>query len=164
MRSYALALLAVPLLLACGEPAPVAVTGAISADGSCSATIGEDRLSGPAGGVRVVSPARSTAATEPQRVIVVYCLLTGPEEEPVRIDFVKLGAPDTGFLEPGSYVIDMAGDQPRSIGVIVTAPGYLDITRDWQPTVGTLQVTDATATTVQASFEMELVPRGARTY
>jgi hypothetical protein len=164
MRLRSLSVLWATLLLACGEPSPAAIHGAISAEGSCSATIEEERLDGPAGGVRVVSRTRPGAGGEPQSLIVVYCLLTGPGEEPARIDFVKLNAPEDGVLEPGSYVIDAEGDQPRSIGVIVTAAGYLDVTLDWQPTAGTLRVTDATAATIEASFEMALVPRGARTY
>ena len=53
-------------------------------------------------------------------------------------DFVMLDAPDTGVLEVGSYVIDREGDQPRSIGVVVTAPEYLDGARGHRDERGSL--------------------------
>jgi hypothetical protein len=165
MKTPSLLLLSFPVIAACGPPAPVVISGQISAEGRCSAAIGEDRFVGPEGGVRVVSRTRRVANQEPQQVIVVYCLLSSPDdEEPVRIDFVKLDAPETRVLEEGRYAIDSEGDQPRSIGVVVTAPGYLDLTRQWQPITGTLDVTSATGAAVEAVFEMELVPGGARTY
>jgi hypothetical protein len=164
MKTHSL-LLCLPVLAACGAPAPVVVSGEILETGSCSATIGDDSLVGPEGGVRIVSRTRTGPEGEPQRVIVVYCLLSSPDdEELVRIDFVKLGAPDSRVLEEGVYVIDAEGDQPRTIGVILTAPGYLDVTREWLPITGTLEVTSATATAVETVFEMEVVPGGTRTY
>jgi hypothetical protein len=165
MTTRSLLLISIPVIAACGPPAPVVISGEISAEGRCSATIGDHRLVGPEEGVRVVSRTRRVAGQESQQVIIVYCLLSSPEDEdPVRLDFVKLDAPETRVLEEGRYAIDPEGDQPRSIGVVVTAPGYLDVTREWQPVSGTLEVTSATGAVVEAVFEMELVPGGARTY
>lgn len=159
MRLPAFAPLLLLLFPACS---PVAVSGEISSDGTCSAAFGDAALAGPAGGVRVVARPPEEADSAGGHVLVIYCLLTRPGEEPVRIDFVKLDAPDTGVLEVGSYTIDREGDQPRSIGVVVIAPEYLDRARNWQPTSGTLRVDRSTATTLDAAFEMELRAYGAR--
>lgn len=158
MRLPGLAPLLVCLLPACS---PVSVSGEISSDGTCSGAFDGVALAGPAEGVRVVARPPEKTDTAGRHLLVVYCLLSRPGEAPARIDFVKLDAPDTGVLEVGSYVIDRDGDQPRSIGVVVTAPEYLDGARNWQPTSGTLRVDSSTATTLEATFEMELRSRGA---
>lgn len=163
MRLLVLTPLLVLLLAACAPaPAPVPVSGELSSDGTCSGAFDGAALSGAAEGVRVVGKPPEKADSAGRHVLVIYCLLSRPGEAPTRIDFVKLDAPDTGVLEEGSYVIDGEGDQPRSIGVVVTAPQFLDGAHDWQPTSGTLRVDSSTATTVDATFEMELHPGVAR--
>ncbi len=159
---FRLLLIILPFLAGCETTAQI--SGSISAEGSCSAVIDGTELQGPEGGVRLVSRATDPSDPESRFILVVYCRLHGPEEEPARIDFVKLHAPETGVLEPGVYQIDTAGNQPRSIGVVITAPSHLDGARDWQPTSGTLQIDSATATSVDGSFEMEVRARGARSY
>lgn len=159
MRLSALAPVLILLLPACS---PVPVSGEISSDGTCSAALGGAGLAGPAEGVRVVARPPEEADSADRHLLVIYCLLSRPGEAPARIDFVKLDAPATGVLEVGSYRIDREGDQPRSIGVVVTAPEYLDGARNWQPTSGTLRVDSSTATTLHATFEMELRSHGAR--
>ena len=130
MRLRGLAPLLICLLPACS---PVPVSGEISSDGTCSGAFDGVALAGPAEGVRVVARPPEKADSAGRHVLVVYCLLSRPGEAPARIDFVKLDAPDTGVLEVGSYVIDREGDQPRSIGVVVTAPEYLDGARTGSP-------------------------------
>jgi hypothetical protein len=162
MRLRLLPIILVSSLAGCESS--VEIRGSISGEGSCSAVIDGTELTGPEGGVRLVSRATDPSDPESRYILVVYCRLHGPEEEPARIDFVKLGAPETGVLEPGLYQIDTEGDQPRSIGVVITAPEHLDGTRDWQPASGTLQIDSATATTLQGTFEMQVRARGARSY
>jgi hypothetical protein len=161
MRPRSFALLLFPLLAACGT---AQVRGELAADGTCSATIDGAEVPGPERAVRVVSRAVGEGSPAERHVLVVYCRIDGPDEEPTRIDFVKLNAPADGTLEPGTYAIDTEGDQPRSIGVVVTAPDYLDVRRDWQPRSGILEVESSTPTAVVGTFEFELRARGARTY
>jgi hypothetical protein len=161
MRRRPFAVLLLPLLAACGT---AQIRGELAADGTCSATIDGTEAPGPDRSVRVVSRAAGEGSPAERHVLVVYCRIAGPDQEPTRIDFVKLNAPATGELEPGLYVIDTDGDQPRSIGVVVTAPDNLDVQRDWQPTRGTLEVESSTPTTVVGTFEVELRARGVRTF
>ncbi len=153
-------LLLAVLLAACGQTATV--EGEIFADRSCAARFGDEPFDGPEGGVRVVSLAVDPEDPETRHVLVIYCSLHRDDEEPVRIDFVKLRAPADGVLEPGEYTIDAGGDQPRTIGAVITAPGALDARLRWEPVSGTLVVSEATATTIEASFRMELRGRGQR--
>jgi hypothetical protein len=157
-----LLIILIPSLVGCGSS--VEISGSISAEGSCSAVIDGTELTGPDRGVRLVSRATDPADPDSRFILVVYCRLHGPDQEPARIDFVKLDAPPTGVLEPGVYDIDENGDQPRSIGVVITAPAHLDGARNWQPTSGTLQIDSATATSVEGTFEMQVRARGARSY
>jgi hypothetical protein len=155
MKPNALApLILLAALLACGQTATV--EGEIFTDRSCAARIGDQPWDGPDGGVRIASRAVDPEDPETRHILVVYCSLHQPEEEPVRIDFVKLRAPADGVLEPGEYTIDAGGDQPRTIGVVVTAPGALDPRLRWEPVSGTLTVTEASANAVEATFRVEL--------
>jgi hypothetical protein len=149
------------LLAACGS-ATAAVSGEIDPGGSCSAEIDGERLAGPDGGVRVVSRAVDPDDPESRHVLVIYCLLTGPESEPARIDFVKLRAPATGELEPGTYTIDTGGDEPRTIGVVITAPELLDGSRSWEPLSGTLEIVSGAPESLEATFRMEVRAGGRR--
>ncbi|CAN5700106.1 hypothetical protein BH23GEM6_BH23GEM6_18680 [soil metagenome] len=152
------------LLFGCGA-ATSEVSGEISAAASsCSGSIDGEQLSGPEGAVRVISRAVDPEDEASRYVLVIYCRLSDPDAEPARIDFVKRDAPPEGTLEPGSYQIDTEGDQPRSIGVVVTAPEYLDGNRNWEPVTGTLEILEWTPGGPRATFEMELRARGARTY
>jgi hypothetical protein len=162
MKLRLLLMILLPFLAGCGTAAQI--SGAISAEGSCSAVIDGAELTGPERGVRLVARATDPSDPESRYILVIYCRLHGPEEEPARIDFVKLDAPETGVLEPGVYEIDRDGDQPRTIGVVITAPAHLDGDRDWQPISGTLQIDSASATSVEGNFEMEVRARGARSY
>jgi hypothetical protein len=146
-------LLSLLLLLGCRS---ASITGEIFEDGSCAAVIDGEPFTGPERGVRLVSRAVDPDDPDPRHVLIVYCSLHQPDEEPVRIDFVKLRAPADGVLEPGTYTIDTEGDQPRSIGVVVTAPALLDPARTWRPASGTLEITSADPRSIAARFEMEL--------
>jgi hypothetical protein len=161
MRPHPFAILLFPFLAACGT---AQIRGELAADGTCSATIDGTEVPGLDARVRVVSRAVGEGSPAERHVLVVYCRIDGPDQEPARIDFVKRNAPADGVLEPGSYVIDTEGDRPRSIGVVVTTPEYLDVRRDWQPRSGTLEVESSTPTAVVGTFEIELRARGARTY
>jgi hypothetical protein len=157
-------LLGALLLVGCGG-ATAEVSGEISAaTRSCSGSIDGESFVGPERGVRVVSRAVDPEDEASRYVLVIYCRLSGPEEEPVRVDFVKRDAPSEGVLEPGSYQIDTEGDQPRTIGVVITAPEHLDGTRNWEPISGTLEILDWSTDTPEATFQMELRARGARSY
>jgi len=164
MRLGPIGPLCLSLLIGCGG-VTAEVSGEISAaTQSCTATIDGDALMGPEGGVRTVARAVDPEDEASRHVLVIYCLLSDPESEPARVDFVKRDAPPEGVLEPGSYEIDTEGDQPRTIGVVVTAPEYLDGTRNWEPISGTLQIVEWTPTGPGATFQMELRSRGPRTY
>jgi hypothetical protein len=162
MRTSALlALLLLTLTPACAPTARV--EGALSEEGSCTAAIDGEPLADHEGRVRVVSRPAAVGSGEAERyVLVVYCRLSRPEEDAVRIDFVKLNAPANGVLEPGLYTIDGEGRDPFAVGVVVSAPGYLDTGRDWQPQSGTLEIDSATATAAAGRFAVELRGRGAR--
>lgn len=79
-------------------------------------------------------------------------------ELPVRLELVKRSAIEGRLLERGGYGIDAERDQPRSVGVIITAPEVLLVVGQ-QPTTGTPTMERSKSPALDVTSEMKIRTR-----